>query len=76
MNDRESDPRPIDQDTSDERRRQAEEILSEHLTRQAATDTDLNALCAEHPGLDEMRFAVCPYSNMPCRVLHTAPTSG
>ena len=48
MTDRNSGTQPVD-----DRRKQAEEILSEHLTQQAAKDTDLNALCAEHPELAE-----------------------
>ena len=58
MTDRDSGTQPADEATPKERRKQAEEILSEHLTRQAAKDTDLNALCAEYPELEgELRGA-------------------
>ena len=56
MTDRDSDTKPADKAAPKERRKQAEEILSEHLTRHPAKDTDLNALCAEHPKFtDELR---------------------
>ena len=51
MTDKDSDTQPADEATPKERRKQAEEILSKHLTHLGARDTDLNALCADHPEL-------------------------